>query len=130
MVQLKSVRESNALIKSDLPHGLVAVFTGATSGIGEAALKQFVRDAVKPRCYMVARSKTAADRIINECRDLNSEADLIFIQADLTLIKSVDEVCEQIKQKETKLNLLFLSAGAALVSRNSKSKALSRHQQT
>jgi NADP-dependent 3-hydroxy acid dehydrogenase YdfG len=123
MVQLQLVEESNALIKGSFHPGLVAVFTGATSGIGEAALKEFVKNISKPRCYMVGQSKTAADRIIDECKSLNSEAELIFIQADLTLIKNVDEVCKQIKQKESTLNLLFLSAGAALLGRNSKSTA-------
>ena len=38
MVSLEAIRESNARITSELPAGVVAVFFGATSGIGETTL--------------------------------------------------------------------------------------------
>lgn len=115
MVALTTVHESNALIRSTLPPGLVGVFVGATSGIGEATFKEFVKETVKPRCYFIGRSQTAADRIIKECKDLNDGADVTFIQADLTLIKSADDVCEQIKKRETSINVLVVSSGAVLL---------------
>lgn len=118
MVTLASVKESNALI-SKLPPGLVGVFTGATAGIGEAALKQFVHDAVKPRCYFVGRSEEAAQRIIEECKGLNPDAAVVFIRADLSLMKEVDRVAEKIKSQEKAINVMFLSSGAALFDRNS-----------
>lgn len=34
-----------------------------------------------------------------------------FIKKDLTLLKNVDEVCDEIKSKETKLNLLCMTQG-------------------
>jgi len=53
------VQQSNALIAS-LPEGLVALFTGATSGIGHSALQHFAHHASSPRIYTVARPSTVA----------------------------------------------------------------------
>ncbi len=117
MVTLPQVQSSNSLISSTLPPGLVAVFVGATSGIGEATLKQFAKHSHQPRAYFVGRSRDAADRIVAECKVLNPKGEYIFIEADVGLIRVVDEVCKQIKAKEKAINILFLSAGAAIMDR-------------
>ena len=117
MVSLSLVQASNALISSTLPPNLVAVFVGATSGIGEATLKQFAKHTRQPRAYFVGRSRDDADRILAECKALNSEGEFIFIKADVSLIRVVDEVCEEIKSKEEAINILFLSAGVAALDR-------------
>lgn len=57
------------------------------------------------------RSQDAADRIISEIKAIQPEAQTSFIRKDLTLLKNVDEVCDEIKAKETKLNLLFMTQG-------------------
>ena len=111
MVQLAEVRASNARIASTLPSGLVAVFVGGTSGIGETTLKQFVKHTHQPRVYIIGRSKDAGDRIADECRKLNKEGRYIFMQNDVSLIRNVDEVCKEIKSMEKAINLLFLSTG-------------------
>lgn len=114
MVSLSDVQSSNAQIATALPQGLVAVFVGATNGIGEYSLKEFARHARKPRVYFVGRSQDAADRIAGECRELNPEGEFTFIKADVSLLKSVDDVCREIKSKENTINLLFLTCGSAL----------------
>jgi short-subunit dehydrogenase len=111
MVSLAQVQSSNSRIGTTLPAGLVAVFVGATSGIGETSLKQFAKHARQPRVYFLGRSQQAGDRIAAECKELNSEGEFTFIQADVSLIRTVDEVCHDIKAKETAINLLFLSMG-------------------
>lgn len=113
MVSLKDVEASNALIPSTLPPGLVAVFVGATSGIGEHSLKGFAKNTkgLKPRIYFVGRSQTAADRISAELNGLNPEGQYTFIKADVSSMKAVDDVCNQIKAKEQSINLLFVSQG-------------------
>jgi NADP-dependent 3-hydroxy acid dehydrogenase YdfG len=110
MVLLTSVTDSNAQL-STLPSGLVAVFIGATAGIGEITLKKFAQHARKPRAYLIGRSQSAADRIIASCRQLNGEGEYIFIKADVSLMENVDEVCEVIKRKEKSINILFMTAG-------------------
>ena len=114
MVSLSDVQSSNAQIATALPSGLVAVFVGGTSGIGEYSLKEFARHARKPRVYFVGRSQEAGDRIARECRELNAEGEFIFIKADVSLLKAVDDVCREIKRKEKTINLLFLTCGSAL----------------
>lgn len=117
MVSLSQVQSSNSLISSTLPPNLVAVFVGATSGIGEATLKQFAKRTVQPRVYFVGRSQDAGDRIAAECKALNPQGDFAFVKADVSLIRVVDEVCENIKNKEKAINILFLSAGLPTMDR-------------
>ncbi|PVH81641.1 hypothetical protein DL98DRAFT_623718 [Cadophora sp. DSE1049] len=111
MVFLTDVQASNTQISTSLPSGLVAVFVGGTSGIGEITLKKFAKYTRQPRAYIVGRSQSAAERIIAECRTLNPDGAYIFIKADVSLMKNVDKVCDEIKAKEKVVNLLFMSAG-------------------
>jgi len=111
MVSLSAVQASNALIATSLPAGLVAVFIGATSGIGEYTLKQFAKSTRKPRAYFLGRSQEAGTRITAECKKLNPEGEFIYIKADTSLIRTVDNVCRDIKSREKVINLLFLSTG-------------------
>ncbi|OQE29102.1 hypothetical protein PENFLA_c004G01194 [Penicillium flavigenum] len=111
MVSLPDVQSSNAQIANTLPAGLVAVFVGATNGIGEAALKEFARSTRSPRAYFIGRSQEAAARITAECRQLNPEGEFTFIKADVSLIRNVDSVCRELQSKEKTINILFLSCG-------------------
>ena len=118
-------------------HVLRVNVVGATSGIGESTVKQFCRHTIKPRLYFIGRwvspnlrtsskevrvlrinltnwlfrSQDAGDRIISELKTIQPAAETTFIRKDLTLLKNVDEVCNEIKAKEKKLNLLFMSQG-------------------
>lgn len=112
MVSLTEVQSSNSLIPSALPSGLVAVFVGATSGIGETTLKQFAKHTRQPHVYFIGRSQEAGDRIKAECKALNKEGEYAFIKADVSLIRVVDDICRDIKSKEQSINLLFLSQGS------------------
>jgi NAD(P)-dependent dehydrogenase (short-subunit alcohol dehydrogenase family) len=118
MVSLSSVQASNSLIATTLLPNLVAVFVGATSGIGEISLKKFAKYTVKPKAYFVGRSQEAGDRITAECKKLNPDGEYNFIKVDVSLIKNVDEVCDDIKKKEKTINILFLSAGAVHLDRS------------
>jgi NAD(P)-dependent dehydrogenase (short-subunit alcohol dehydrogenase family) len=115
MVSLAAVQASNAPIPTALPPGLVAVFVGGTSGIGEYTLKEFARFARKPRIYNIGRSQEASDRIAVEVKELNANAQYTFIQADVSLIRTVDAVCDQIKSQEKAINILFMSAGTLVM---------------
>jgi len=111
MVALSEIIASNERISSTIPDGLVAVFVGGTNGVGEYTLKAFAKYATKPQLYIVGRSQEAADRIIEECKQLNPSGKFEFIKSDISLLKNVDDVCRQIKSKETAINILFESQG-------------------
>jgi len=111
MVSLSAIQASNARIRTTLPPGLVAVFVGATSGIGEYTLKELARQAQRPRVHFAGRSQEAGTRIAAECSKINPEGEFNFIQADCSLLQNIDNVCRDIKAKEKAINLLFLSQG-------------------
>lgn len=111
MVTLEQVQASNSEIKSAYPEGLVAVFAGATSGIGETSLREFVRHTSKPRVYIIGRSQSACDRLDAELKTLNPRGQYHFLRSDVSLLRNVDDVCREIRSKERALNVLFMSQG-------------------
>lgn len=110
-VSLSEVRASNSLVASTLSAGLVAVFVGATNGIGELTLKQFAKYTVRPRLYYIGHSQEAGDRIAADLKSLNPDGEYIFVKADLGLMSKVDAACGDMKDKEKTLNHLFLAMG-------------------
>ncbi|GFF99456.1 hypothetical protein IFM61392_00839 [Aspergillus lentulus] len=114
MVSLGAILASNRRLESALPAGLVAVFGGATSGIDETATKQFAKHANAPRIYFVGRTDSWAERIKTELKTINPKGSYFSLQCDASLLKSVDEVCQEIKAKETVIGLLFLSIGSLI----------------
>ncbi|KAK0129268.1 hypothetical protein ONS95_001203 [Cadophora gregata] len=110
MVALDIVHASNARLR-ELGPGLVALFVGGTSGIGEFTLKAFVKHADSPRVYLIGRSESAADRIITECKGLNKDGKVDFIKADVSELAEVDRACKIIQEKEKSVNLLFQTPG-------------------
>ena len=111
MVSLKDVRASNASFKEKAIPGLVALFIGGTSGIGKGTLIQFAKNANAPTVYVVGRSKASATPLLNELEKLNPNGTFTFIETQISLIKNVDRVCEEVKAKEKKLDIIFLSTG-------------------
>ncbi|KAI5462034.1 hypothetical protein BGZ63DRAFT_354472 [Mariannaea sp. PMI_226] len=113
MVSLDIVRAANAQLPSMLPNHLVALFVGATSGIGLSTLQQFVRatDDKQPTIYVVGRNAKAALPIIADLRQSNPSAKISFIEQDISLVRNVTKVVDEIKRYETKLDFLFLSSG-------------------
>ncbi|KAJ5771832.1 hypothetical protein N7520_002361 [Penicillium odoratum] len=111
MVALTKVHSSNEAISKTLLPDIVAVFVGATSGIGKAALLHFAQHTRQPRIYFVGRSQQAADDILIQLKGFNADGQYEFIKADVSLLNVVDEVCSKIRKKETRLDILFQSQG-------------------
>jgi NAD(P)-dependent dehydrogenase (short-subunit alcohol dehydrogenase family) len=107
---MKEVRLSNEDLKNG-PAGLIALFVGATAGIGASTVKQFARRANAPTVYLAGRSQAKAAPLLAELKSLNPQATFIFIEAEVSLLKGVDKVCDEILAKEQKLDLLWLSQG-------------------
>ena len=110
MVNIKNVRISNASLKEKSP-GMVALFVGGTSGVGKGTLEQLARYTDEPKVYIVGRSRSAASPLLEELKTINPNGTFTFMETEISLIKNVDKICSEIKEKEQKLDLIVLSTG-------------------
>ncbi|KAF2643500.1 hypothetical protein P280DRAFT_467527 [Massarina eburnea CBS 473.64] len=110
IVSLADVRAYNSTLKNLAP-GLVAIFVGGTSGIGLYTAREFARTTTSPHIYLVGRNETEATKITQELKTINSKSTVDFIKKDVSLLRKVDEVCKEIKEREKSVNLLFMSCG-------------------
>lgn len=112
MVKLDIIQKSNAQLGDFFAKFTpVALFVGATNGVGRNAIKQFaeVTRETKPRVYFVGRSRERGEQLKAELTAINANGYYEFIPADVSLLASVDDVCRRIKEKERYLNLLYMS---------------------
>lgn len=89
----------------------MAVFVGATNGIGELTLRQFTKHTVRPRIYYIGQSPEAGDGIAADLKSVNPDGEYVFVKADLSLMSNVDAACKDIKDKENTLNHQFFAMG-------------------
>jgi NAD(P)-dependent dehydrogenase (short-subunit alcohol dehydrogenase family) len=100
----------------------IALFTGATAGLGEAILKAYARNHQNSRIYFVGRNDAAAQQIIEDVQQTwkeisqsgEGEGDIIFVKADLTLLKNARDVVQRIVRREgdnARLDFLCMSQG-------------------
>ncbi|KAK4208616.1 NAD(P)-binding protein [Rhypophila decipiens] len=115
---LQQVRESNARIDAST-YPRTAVFVGGTAGIGQAAIAELVhvsaRNNIKipSRIYIIGREQSAerTKKALDILRAENPNAELVWMAGDVSLLADVKRLCEEIKDRETSLDLLFLSTG-------------------
>jgi NAD(P)-dependent dehydrogenase (short-subunit alcohol dehydrogenase family) len=125
MPTLDAVRAHNASLSSLPP--LVAVFVGGTSGIGLYTARELARTTTSPHIYLIGRNPTAAASITTELKAINASSKISFIQKDVSLLKNVDEACQEIKNKEKHVNLLFMTCGTfVFTGRDETSEGLDR----
>ncbi len=114
MVSYKEIQASNAVI-NDATAPRVAVFVGGTSGIGKFTVRALVATCASMRIYLVGR-KSSEERMhafIQELHAINSKAEVIWTEGEVALLAETKRVCEAIKSKESRVDLLFLTAGYA-----------------
>ncbi|AEO56500.1 hypothetical protein MYCTH_2090608 [Thermothelomyces thermophilus ATCC 42464] len=116
MTKLSAIREANAALKSEQRRGVVAVFVGATSGIGLHTLRTTVTLFADPTVYVVGRSEARFADHRAELERLNPGARVVFLQADVSLLADVDAACDRIAAAaaaaaETKVDYLYMSPG-------------------
>ncbi|KAK2783376.1 hypothetical protein FQN53_009267 [Emmonsiellopsis sp. PD_33] len=115
MVSLSTVRAANQTLKSTLPNP-TALFVGGTTGIGQTTLRQLAIHTERPNVYIIGRSEPRAIPFLAELKQLNPQGSFKFIEADISLIKNVDSACKEIRAKEERLNLLFMTPGGISLS--------------
>lgn len=111
MVELEEVQDSNAQITERFPPGMVAVFAGATRGIGKATMLEFAKHMRQPRIYLLARSEDTAQPVLDELHEVNPDGEYYYVEADLSLINMVDAACRRVRENEKAINVLFMSQG-------------------
>lgn len=114
MVSYKEIQASNALI-NDATAPRVAVFVGGTSGIGKLTVRALVATGASVRIYLVGR-KSSEERMhafIQELHAVNSKAEVVWTEGEVALLAETKRVCEAIKSKESRVDLLFLTTGYA-----------------
>lgn len=105
MVRLNEVHDTNAKLVQSQP--LVAVFVGATTGIGEYTLRALAaahgQTGQGLRVYLVGRNEAAAEKIFADCERLAPSATFGFVKcSDVALLKEVDRCCEEVEKRERK----------------------------
>lgn len=117
-LSLPYIRQKNAeYVKHAAAKDPVAVFVGATSGLGEYTAYAFAKYTRQPTIYIVGRNAEAGARVISKLKEINAspEAKFTFLQGDLTLVSEADKLADIIKQRESRINLLFLSPGVTSI---------------
>lgn len=111
MTALSSVKQANNKFSKEEHEGCVAVFVGATSGIGAATLERVVQMLNSSTFYILGRSKINFTASLARLQALSSNCKLIFVETDLSLLGNIDAACRQIIAAEKKVDYLFMSAG-------------------
>ncbi|KAK1656253.1 hypothetical protein BDP81DRAFT_338542 [Colletotrichum phormii] len=114
MVTRAQVQHSNAALTAQTAPR-TAVFFGGTSGIGKLTLIELVSLGHPIRVYIAGRKATepAMRPVLEDLRRKNPRAELVWVEAEVSLLAETRRVCEVVKEKETSLIFLCLTAGYA-----------------
>lgn len=111
MVHLTAVEEQNAQFSAKRCSQRVAVFVGATHGIGAGTLETMAELLVEPTLYVVGRSEARFAPQRARLQQVNPGAKVVFVLADISSISGVDEACAMIKAAESRVDYLCMSPG-------------------
>lgn len=111
MVSISEVKASNSRIsESTIPRTIV--FTGATDGIGKAALVRLVSTKLPLKAYVIGRNGAKRKPFLDELRKTNDKANIIWLEGQISLIADTKRLCDIIKENETSIDALYTSPGA------------------
>ena len=74
-------------------------------------LKQFAKQTTAPKAYILGRSKKVATPLLDELKASNDAGTFIFLESEISLMRNVDQICDEVKAQEKKVDLLFMSPG-------------------
>ncbi|EST07827.1 Short-chain dehydrogenase/reductase SDR [Kalmanozyma brasiliensis GHG001] len=96
---------------TDIPDltGRVAIVTGGNSGLGEVSCLELARKGAK--VYMASRTESKAQDAIAKIKQAVPNADIHFLQLDLTELAAVRKAAEDYISREKRLDILLNNAG-------------------
>ena len=100
------------------------IITGATDGIGLAAAKSIASKGYK--IGLVGRNPDKGKKAIDEIIAHSGNKNLDFFECDLSLVKNVKTLADQIKQKYSNIDVLLNNAGGANKTKNITSEGLEK----
>ncbi|MHB1947415.1 MAG: SDR family NAD(P)-dependent oxidoreductase [Gammaproteobacteria bacterium] len=90
----------------DRLNGKIAVITGGSSGIGLASAKRFLQDGAQ--LVIVGRYQKTLDAAAKELGNK-----VLAIRADVSNLSDLDNLYSQVKEKFSRIDVLFANAGIA-----------------
>jgi NAD(P)-dependent dehydrogenase (short-subunit alcohol dehydrogenase family) len=87
--------------------GKVALITGASTGIGLATAKRFVREGMD-HVFITGRRKDALDRAVAEIGP-----NVTAVQGDVASLSDLDRLYDEVRRQNRKLDVIFANAGVA-----------------
>ena len=99
----------------DIPDlmGKIVIVTGANSGIGYEAAREFTRKGAE--VIVASRDPIKARRAILNIKEENPGAKLEFIEINLASLESIRKFAEEFKSNYDKLDILLNNAGIMLM---------------
>lgn len=88
-----------------------AIFTGATAGTGKANLTRLIAQQTSIKIYVVGRNAEKQQTFVHQLRNSNKNANIFFLEGEISLLAEVKRICDQIKAKESSIDAMFLSTG-------------------
>ena len=104
--------------------GNVVVITGATSGIGAVAAERLA--AMGARMLVIARNRTRGEATLERLRETAPGIDHRIYCADLSLVKEMKRVGNEIAAAERRIDVLINNAGALFGKRELTGEGLER----
>jgi len=87
----------------------VVIVTGASSGIGEAAAREFGK--LGARLVLAARRVERLEAVCREIEAFGTDSECLAVQADLSTLEGVIRVVEQTRQRWDRVDVLVNNAG-------------------
>ena len=87
----------------------VVIVTGASSGIGEATARAFGREGAK--VVLAARRVDKLQTLAQEINSMNTGAETLVIQADLSKLEDIQAMIAQTIEKFKRIDILVNNAG-------------------
>jgi NADP-dependent 3-hydroxy acid dehydrogenase YdfG len=113
MVKFSTITQANLRFAANNAEntGLVLVFSRATSSIGSGILETMATMFHSSTFYILGRSSTKFQPQREKLEKLNPILKLVFLEAEVSLIRDIDAACKTIKEAGTKVDYLCMSQG-------------------